>query len=139
MIGYSPAFRASNPLYMISLLTQRPSAFKHPLSIDIDSDDTAEGNASLPNRPPNPLFELAQHSPVLAHALLMVSASDLALRQVNKVANDHRVIHHKAKALSLLNETIRDVADVKYQVVLSTIAVLACHEVRLSPQNPESY
>src|SRR5271170_4606303 len=114
VLGYSPAFRSSHPLYMISLIVQRPHASKYPLGVDIDSEDQMEQRASSSDRAQNLIFQLAQQSPALAHALLMISASDLAFRQINKATNDHQVILHKAKALFLLNEAIRELTGVNY-------------------------
>ena len=124
--GLSPGFRASNPLYMISLLVKRLGADQYPLMIDIDSS----ADISDPfNVEQNLLFRLAEGSASLAHAILMVSASDLALRQVNKATSERLVIYHKSRALVLLNEAIQNIQSSGSLETLASAAVLACHEV----------
>lgn len=123
--GCSHSFRASNPLYMISLLADRPRASRYPLMVDIDSIADVS-NADFEQ---NLLYRLAESSASLAHAIMMVSASDLALRQVNKATSDRLVIYHKSRVLALLNEAIQDVQSSGSLETLATAAVLACHEV----------
>lgn len=111
---------------MLSLLAKRPGADHYPLMVDIDSSIDLSG----PDNPgQNLLYRLAESSASLAHAIMMVSASDLALRQVNKATSERLVIYHKSRALSLLNEAIRDVQSSGSLETLATAAVLACHEV----------
>jgi hypothetical protein len=111
---------------MISLLINRPGANRYPLTIDIDCVTDVSGPANMEQ---NMLYRLAESSVSLAHAIMMVSASDLALRQVNKAMNDRLVIYHRSRALILLNEAIRDVQSSGTLETLATTAVLACHEV----------
>jgi hypothetical protein len=124
--GLSPGFRASNPLYMISLLAKRLGADQYPLMIDIDSSATVSDPFNVEQ---NLLYRLAEGSASLAHAILMVSASDLALRQVNKATSERLVIYHKSRALALLNEAIQSFQSSGSLETLATAAVLACHEV----------
>jgi hypothetical protein len=126
--GLSPGFRASNPLYMISLLAKRLGADRYPLMVDIDSSATVPSPVNMEQ---NLLYRFAEGSASLAHAIMMVAASDLALRQVNKSTSERLVIYHKSKALALLNETIRDVQSSGSLETLATAAVLACHEVSI--------
>ena len=124
--GFSPAFRANFPLYMISLLASRPDAELYPFSIDIDSP----AEFPDPDVDNNKLFQLADGSACLAHALLTVSASHLALRQINKARNERQLLYHKSRALELLKEAIED-ADISDGLEATiTAAVLASHEVR---------
>jgi hypothetical protein len=111
---------------MISLLADRPGASRYPLMVDIDSSEDISGDA---NHEQNLLYRLAENSASLTHAIMMVSASDLALRQINKATSDRLVIYHKSKALTLLNEAIQDVQSSGSLETLATAAVLACHEV----------
>jgi len=124
--GLSPNFRASNPLCVISLLAGRPGANRYPLTMDIDSVADVSGPANVEQ---NMLYRLVESSASLAHAIMMVSASDLALQQVDKAMNDRLVIYHKSRALALLNEAIRNVQSSGTLETLATAAVLACHEV----------
>ena len=75
------------------------------------------------------IFQLAEQFPALSHALCMIAASDLALRQVNKALNDHQVIYHRSKALLLLNQAIETLTQPLWPATVATIAVLASHEV----------
>lgn len=127
--GLSPGFRASNPLYMISMLARRLGADRYPLMIDIDSSADVSGPFNVEQ---NLLYRLAEGSASLAHAILMVSASDLALRQVNKATSERLVIYHKSRALALLNEAIQSFQSSGSLETLATAAVLACHEVCIS-------
>lgn len=111
---------------MISLLAKRLGADRYPLTIDIDSSAGISGPVNVEQ---NLLYRLAEGSASLAHAIMMVSASDLALRQVNKATSERLVIYHKSRALALLNESIRVVQSSGSLETLATAAVLACHEV----------
>jgi hypothetical protein len=111
---------------MISLLAKRLEADRYPLMVDIDSSADVPGPANVEQ---NLLYRLAEGSASLAHAIMMVSASDLALRQVNKATSARLVIYHKSRALALLNEAIRDIQSSGSLETLATAAILACHEV----------
>ena len=127
--GYSPHFSACDPQYMISLVANRPRAERYPFFIDIDSVEQpnhAQLNDAFSN---NQLYELAIGSPALAHALLMIGASHLAISNGNDAASDPEVIYHKQQALQLLSEAIRGLPNENYLESLATIAVLASHEV----------
>lgn len=113
---------------MISLLAKRLEADRYPLMVDIDSSADVPGPANVEQ---NLLYRLAEGSASLAHAIMMVSASDLALRQVNKATSERLVIYHKSRALALLNEAIRNIQSSGTLETLATAAVLACHEVRI--------
>ena len=131
--GLSPGFRASNPLYMISVLAKRDGADRYPLMIDIDSSAVISSPFNVEQ---NLLYRLAESSKSLAHAILMVSASDLALRQMDKATSERLVIYHKSRALALLNEAIQTVQSSGSLETLATAAVLACHEVYTSFEIP---
>lgn len=116
---------------MISLLAKRIGADRYPLMVDIDSSTDVPGPVNVEQ---NLLYRLAEGSASLAHAIMMVSASDLALRQVNKSTSERLVIYHKSKALALLNEAIQDVQSSCSLETLATAAVLASHEVSAVPE-----
>jgi hypothetical protein len=111
---------------MISLLANRPDAEIYPFSIDINSP----AEFPDPDVGGNVLFRLAEGSASLAHALLTVSASHLALRQINKPRNDQQVLHHRSRALELLKNAIQHAGNGGSLEAMATAAVLASHEVR---------
>ena len=114
---------------MISVLVQRPAASDFPFSLDLDSEESGQHSRSTRNRRQNEIYQLAEQFPALAHAICMIAASDLALRQINKPFNDHQVIYHRSKALLLLNRAIANLQESQWPATLATIAVLASHEV----------
>jgi hypothetical protein len=131
-LGHSPLFRACHPLYMISLLANRPLAINYPFFVDVDSvaDLNIDYGASHELR--SEFHLLAEGSAMLAHALLMVSASHLAIIEPEDAATRNRqAINHKSSALQLLNVAIKDLPGKAYLETLATIAVLASHEVSL--------
>jgi hypothetical protein len=139
-IGHSPLFRACHPLYMISLLANRPSAEKYPFFIDIDSAEDLNQDCGAKNAVQNQLYRLAKSSSMLTHALLMVSASHLAtLENDNTTTQARQAIDHKSKALELLNEVIKGLPEHNYLETLATVAILASHEVRSPSKDFHSY
>jgi hypothetical protein len=130
-IGHSLLFRACHPLYMISLLANRPSAENYPFFIDIDSVEDLDQDYGAKNAVQNQLYRLAERSSMLTHALLMVSASHLAtFKSENATTKTRQAIDHKSKALELLNEAIKGLPAHNYSETLATVAILASHEVR---------
>jgi hypothetical protein len=111
---------------MISLLSARLDAEMYPFSIDIDSP----AEFPDPDVSSNALFQLAERSASLAHALLTVSASHLALRQIDKPRNDRLVLHHRSRALELLKNAIQHAGNAGSLEAMATAAVLASHDVR---------
>ena len=77
----------------------------------------------------NLLYQLAETSPSLRHAILMVGASHLSIDQGRDGTSDHQIVHHKDFALRTLNEAVENLSDANYLECLATIAVLASHEV----------
>jgi hypothetical protein len=129
-LGHSPLFRACHPQYMISLLANRPSAELYPFFIDIDCVEDRIQEYGVQNAEQSEFYQLAEASPMLAHALLMASASHLALTEPEDTSlRTRQAIDHKSKALQLLNEEIKGLPADKYVQILATIAVLASHEV----------
>jgi hypothetical protein len=134
-IGHSLLFRACHPLYMISLLANRPSAENYPFSIDIDSAEDLNQDYGAKNAVQNQFYRLAEGSSMLTHAFLMVSASHLAtLGNENATTRTRQAISHKSKALELLNEAIKGLPAHNYLETLATVAILASHEVRHLPK-----
>ena len=123
---------------MISVLVQRPAASDFPFSLDLDSEETGPRGQSASYRYENEIFQLAEQFPALAHAICMISASDLALRQINKPFNDHQIIFHRSKALLLLNRAIANLQESQWLATLATIAVLASHEVSAVMDTPSA-
>lgn len=111
---------------MVSLLANRPDAEIYPFSIDIDSP----AEFPDPDSGGNVLFQLAGSSASVAHAIMTVSASHLALRQINKSRNERQVLHHKSRALKLLKDAIQHAGNGSSLEAMTTAAVLASHEVR---------
>jgi hypothetical protein len=135
-LGHSLLFRACHPQYMISLLANRPSAENYPFFVDIDSAEDLSQDYGTESAVQSEFYRLAENSSMLAHALLMVSASHLAILEVEDAATRTRqAIDHKSKALELLNETIKSLPGNNYLETLATIAVLASHEVSLFEGN----
>jgi hypothetical protein len=131
-LGHSLLFRACHPQYMTSLLANRPSAENYPFFVDIDSAEDLNEDYGAGSAVQSEFYRLAENSSMLAHALLMVSASHLAILEVEDAATRTRqAIDHKSKALELLNETIKGLPTNNYLETLATIAVLASHEVSL--------
>jgi Fungal specific transcription factor domain len=129
-LGHSPLFRACHPQYMISLLANRPSAEIYPFFIDIDCVEDRVPEYGVQSAEQSEFYRLAEASPMLAHALLMASASHLALIEPEDASlRTRQAIDHKSKALQLLNEAIKGLPADKYVQILATIAVLASHEV----------
>jgi hypothetical protein len=117
---------------MTSLLANRPSAENYPFFVDIDSAEDLNEDYGAGSAVQSEFYRLAENSSMLAHALLMVSASHLAILEVEDAATRTRqAIDHKSKALELLNETIKGLPTNNYLETLATIAVLASHEVSL--------
>ena len=114
---------------MISLLASRPSAERYPFYIDIESTEKPGAEHEAGTSPQNKLYQLAEISPLLAHALLMVSASHVALQHGNDVSNDQGAIHHKGLVLQLLNEAIKELQTANRLETLASIAILASFEV----------
>ena len=113
---------------MISLLAGRPFAENYLFHIDIDSAEQHDDGRT--NRfADNQLYQLAQHSPSVAHALLMVSASHLATIEGVHASSDRRVIYHKDRALQFLADGIQNLPAKNFLEILATIAILASHEV----------
>jgi hypothetical protein len=134
-LGHSPSFRACHPQYMISLLANRPSAENYPFFIDVDSVEDLDEGYGANNAVQSEFYRLAEGSSMLAHALLMVSASHLAILEIEDAATrTRRAIDHKSKALQLLNEAIKGLPAENYMETLATIAVLASHEVGSIPK-----
>lgn len=134
-IGHSLLFRACHPLYMISLLANRPSAKNYPFFIDIDSVEDLNQDYGAKNVVQNQFYRLAESSSMVTHALLMVSASHLAtLDNENATTKTRQAINHKSKALELLNEAIKGLPAHNYLETLATVAILASHEVRHLPK-----
>jgi hypothetical protein len=130
-IGHSLVFRACHPLYMISLLANRPSAENYPFFVDIDSGEDFNEHDKPKNGVQNQFYRLAESSSMLTHALLMVSASHLAtLENEHATTNTRQAINHKSKALESLNEAIEGLPTHNYLETLATVAILASHEVR---------
>lgn len=132
-LGHSPAFRACHPQYMISLIANRPSAEHYPFFADIESNHRFELTHGTEAIEHNELYQLAQRSPPLAHALLMISSSHLASTEADHTSQDGGANFHKDRALQLLNEDIKTLPTENYLETLATIAVLASHEVWFSP------
>ena len=129
-LGHSFLFRACHPQYMISLLSNRPSAENYPFFVDVDCDEDVNPEYGTKNAVQSELYRLAEGSSMLAHALLMVSASHLAIIEPGDgTARTRQAIDHKSKALQLLNEAIKGLPGDNYLDTLATIAVLASHEV----------
>lgn len=121
---------------MISLLAGRPDAEQYPFFVDIDSVADLQQDYGAQSAAPREFYRLAEGSSMLAHALLMVSASQLAiLEPVDAIQRTRQAIDHKSKALQLLNEAIKDVPADNYVETLATIAVLASHEVGFIQQD----
>ena len=136
-LGHSVVFRASHPQYMLSLLVNRPSAEKYPFFVDIDSVEDHDLDYRAKDAVQGDFYRLAEDSPMLAQALLMVSASHLAIMEPEDAATRTRqAIDHKSKALQLLNEAIKGLPGDNYLETLATIAVLASHEVSLIAHHP---
>ena len=130
LLGHSFLFRACHPQYMISLLSNRPSAENYPFFVDVDCDEDVNQEYGTKNAVQSELYWLAEGSSMLAHALLMVSASHLAIIESGDgTARTRQAIDHKSKALQLLNEAIKGLPGDNYLDTLATIAVLASHEV----------
>ena len=129
-LGHSPLFRASRPQYMISLLANRLSAENYPFFIDIDCvEDGAHGHGAQ-NGQQSEFYRLAEASSMLSHALLMVSASHLAIIEPENAAlRTRQAIDHTSKAIQLLNGAIESLPADKYVEILATVALLASHEV----------
>ena len=129
-LGHSLLFRACHPQYMISLLANRPSAENYPFFVDVDSAEDVNPDHGAKHAEDSEFYRLAEGSSMLAHALLMVSASHLALVEPEDAATRTRqAINHKSKALQLLNEATKGLPGNNYLETLATIAVLASHEV----------
>ena len=129
--GYSASFGSTNPLYMISIIVQKPGSAAFPFSIDVDREYDGSYTPDFEQRESNQILRLAEHFPALGHALCMIAASDLALRQIKKPINDHQVIYHRSRALLLLNTAIAEFEPSAWLHILATIAVLASHEVSI--------
>jgi hypothetical protein len=115
---------------MVSLLANRPSAKNYPFFIDIDCIEDRIQDDGAQDAEQNEFYRLAEASSMLSHALLMVSASHLAVIEPEDVAlRTRQAIDHKSKALQLLNEAIKGLPADHCVEVLATIAVLASHEV----------
>lgn len=127
--GHSPTFQACHPQYMISLLAGRPFADHYPLFVDIESPEQHDDDPTTSGFAENELYQLAQRSPMVAHALLMASASHLRSTEGDPAVADRQVIFHKDHALQLLKEAIKDLPAENYLETLATIAILASHEV----------
>jgi hypothetical protein len=131
-IGHSPLFRACHPLYMTSLLANRPSAENYPFSIDIDSAEDLNQDYGAKDAVQNQFYRLAESSSMLTHAFLMVSASHLAA--LGNENATRQAIGHKSKALELLNEATKGLPAQNYLETLATVAILASYEVRRLPK-----
>ena len=127
--GYSASFGSTNPLYMISIIVQRPGSAAFPFAIDVDRERGGLNTPETEQRESNQILRIAEKFPALGHALCMIAASDLALRQIKKPINDHQVIYHRSRALLLLNKAIAEFEPSAWLCILATIAVLASHEV----------
>lgn len=135
--GHSFRFRACYPQYMVSLIANRPSADNYPLFVDIDSVDDLNQDYGAESVVQSEFYRLAEGSPMVAHVLLVVSASHLAiLESENAAARTRQAIDHKSKALALLNEAIKGLPADNYLEALAAIAVLASHEVHLLTRFP---
>jgi hypothetical protein len=115
---------------MISLLANRLSAENYPFFIDIDCvEDGANGHGAQ-NGQQSEFYRLAEASSMLSHALLMVSASHLAIIEPENAAfRTRQAIDHTSKAIQLLNGAIESLPADKYVEILATVALLASHEV----------
>jgi hypothetical protein len=114
---------------MISIISNRPSAETFPFFVDIDSHFAGQSGPGAEQFTSNPLYQLAERSPSLAHALLMVCASQIAIRNGQDICRDAATIYHKDCALQLLNGSTNALPAQSWREVLATIAVFASYEV----------
>jgi hypothetical protein len=115
---------------MISLLANRLSAENYAFFIDIDCVEDRTHGYGAQNAEQSEFYRLAEASSMLSHALLMVSASHLAIIEPENTAlRTRQAIDHTSKAIQLLNGAIESLPADKYVEILATVAVLASHEV----------
>jgi hypothetical protein len=115
---------------MVSFLANRVSAENYPFFIDIDCAEDRTHGYGAHNAEQSEFNRLAEASSMLSHALLMVSASHLAIIEPEHTAlRTRQAIDHTSKAIQLLNGAIESLPADKYVEILATVAVLASHEV----------